>query len=113
MPQLALHERPGLPETTTFKDEGCDLHPACLACPLPVCRYEMPAGRARAFGLAVVLRQLLLEGFTMESAAAKMGVSRRTAYRLKSNYEVQMRDYLVRDGVVTINVEDIVAVATR
>lgn len=31
------------PELVNYRDSGCNLHPACLSCPLPRCQYE---GRA-------------------------------------------------------------------
>ncbi len=33
-----------LPEHTRYNDNGCDLYPSCLRCPLPRCRYEEPGG---------------------------------------------------------------------
>ena len=33
-----------LPEVTRYRDDGCDIHPHCLTCPLPKCRYEDPGG---------------------------------------------------------------------
>lgn len=77
-----MSTRPGLPENTTFRDKGCDLEPSCLSCSLPVCRYEMPPGRARALGQAAALGPLIESGMTMTDAAVMLGVSRRTVYRL-------------------------------
>ncbi|MBI2866625.1 MAG: acetylglutamate kinase [Chloroflexi bacterium] len=31
-----------LPEHALYRDEGCDLFPSCLRCPLPACRWDMP-----------------------------------------------------------------------
>ena len=31
-----------LPEFTSYDDNGCDLYPSCLSCPLPQCRYDDP-----------------------------------------------------------------------
>ncbi len=70
-------------------DEGCDLAEidprcsSCLTCPLPVCRYELPPGRARMLSQAQALGRLLRTGRTMEEAATELGVSRRTVYRLR------------------------------
>src|SRR2546426_10940407 len=33
-----------LPERTGYRDDGCELHPQCLTCPLPRCRYDEPGG---------------------------------------------------------------------
>lgn len=78
-----MRTRDGLPESTSYHDDGCDLHSQCLTCPLPACRYELPPGRARALSQAAALTLLLDRGRTMEEAAADLGVSRRTVYRLR------------------------------
>lgn len=78
--------RDGLPEHQNWRDDGCDLSPWCLSCPLPACRYEMKAGQARASSRAAQLEALLREGLTMEQAARAMGVSRRTVYRLQKGW---------------------------
>lgn len=75
--------RDGLPENTSYLDDGCDIHRQCLTCPLPACRYEMPPGRARALSQAASLARLLTDGHTMDEAATELGVSRRTVYRLR------------------------------
>lgn len=75
--------RDGLPENSTYQDDGCDLHEQCLSCPLPACRYELPPGRARVLSQAATLERLLEGGESMEVAAARLGVSRRTVYRLR------------------------------
>ena len=36
-----------LPEHLHYRDGGCDLFAACLTCPLPHCRYDVPGGAAR------------------------------------------------------------------
>ena len=78
-----MRTRDGLPENTSYQDDGCDIHDQCLTCPLPACRYEMPPGRARALAQAAALGQLLALGRTMDEAALDLGVSRRTVYRLR------------------------------
>lgn len=65
-----------------FRDEGCDLHPHCLTCPLSRCRYEMAPGTARTELRRLRLIELLAEGKTMGEAAADLGVGWRTVYRL-------------------------------
>lgn len=75
--------RDDLPEHQDWTDDGCDLHPQCQTCPLSRCRYEMAAGQARAELQRIRLMDLLAEGKTMDEAAAVMGISRRTSYRLR------------------------------
>ena len=72
-----------LPENVHYRDDGCEISPHCLQCPLPACRYDMPPKRAGALLREAQLRSLLASGLTADEAAAKMGVSRRTVFRLK------------------------------
>jgi len=76
----------GLPEDTHYEVGGCpDLGiPSCLACPLPRCRYDLQSGEARALLQAMRLKVLTDAGRTRDEAAAEMGVSRRTVYRLRN-----------------------------
>jgi transcriptional regulator of acetoin/glycerol metabolism len=90
-----MRVRDGLPENTSYKDDGCDLHESCLTCPLPACRYEMPPGRARALAQAALLGRLLETGLTMDQAAIELGVSRRTVYRLRRISHPQSRESVV------------------
>jgi hypothetical protein len=34
-----------LPENVHYRDEGCDMSPSCLACPLARCVYDTPHGK--------------------------------------------------------------------
>ena len=72
-----------LPEQIHYRDTGCDIAPRCLECPLPQCRYDLPPKRAGALLREAKLRRLLAEGLTIDAAAERMGVSRRTVFRLK------------------------------
>lgn len=73
-----------LPEYTHYRDDGCDIHPHCLSCPLPRCRYEEPGG------LRALLNQrrdreiveLRRRGVPVEVLAERFGVSRRTVFRI-------------------------------
>ena len=91
-----MRVRDGLPENVSYRDDGCDLHERCLTCPLPACRYEMPPGRARALSQATALGDLLANGLTMDEAAARLGVSRRTVYRLRRIAHPTAREAVVR-----------------
>ena len=90
-----MRSRDGLPENTNYQDDGCDIHDRCLTCPLPACRYEMPPGRARALAQAAALGQLLALGRTMDEAAAELGVSRRTVYRLRRIAQPVTREMVI------------------
>ena len=36
-----------LPENTNYRDDGCDISSSCLACPLPVCKFDQPGWMRR------------------------------------------------------------------
>lgn len=71
------------------EDTGCpDLGiPACLRCPLPACRFDLPHKRAKVLLRAARLRELLSQGLSIETVAERMGVSNRTLFRLKVTLE--------------------------
>ncbi len=66
-----------------YRDDGCEIAPKCLSCPLPACRYDLPPKRAGALLRESQLRALLTQGLSADEAAVAMGVSRRTVFRLK------------------------------
>ncbi len=72
-----------LPEQMHYRDDGCEISARCLECPLPACRYDMPPKRAGALMREAELNRLLAAGLSADEAAVKMGVSRRTVFRLK------------------------------
>jgi Homeodomain-like domain len=73
-----------LPERTGYRDDGCDIHPQCLTCPLPRCRYDEPGGLN---GMLNRMRdreivRLRTKGAPVEEIADVFGVSRRTVFRV-------------------------------
>lgn len=77
--------RDALPEHTHYHDTGCELHPSCLTCPLVRCRYDEPGGARRVLSDARDRRVLALQrrgGTTIEGIARRVGVSRRTVFRI-------------------------------
>jgi len=82
-----------LPEYTHYRDDGCEVHPHCLSCPLPRCRYEEPGG------LRALLNErrdreiveLRLRGASVEELANRFGVSRRTVFRVLESYRQARR----------------------
>lgn len=75
-----------LPEDTTYKDTGCQLHPSCLDCPLPRCVEDEPRSkqRLRQGATAATVNKLLAEGYTQVHIARRLGVSPRTIRRYKN-----------------------------
>lgn len=74
-----------MPESEVFRDTGCDVHPACLTCPLPRCRYD-EAGwlqrEERDTRDAEVLRLRFRQALTVDELAAQFQVSARTVHRI-------------------------------
>ena len=73
-----------LPEYTRYRDKGCDVHPNCLTCPLPRCRYEEPGG-LRALLNEYRDRQIVSlrrKGASVDELAGQYGISRRTVFRV-------------------------------
>ena len=67
-------------------DTGCDLHPSCLSCPLPKCRYDMPPKVASAYLRAVLIARAYKKGLSVMQIAEEAGVSRRTVFRARKNF---------------------------
>ena len=83
------------PENVDYQDEGCDLAPECLACPLPRCRHDDPgwlrreAKDKRNRDLLAVRRD---EGLGVVALANRFGLSRSMVHRiLKENHAKSRR----------------------
>jgi len=82
---LPLTRVDSLPEHTEYADNGCDLYPSCLSCPLPRCRYDDPGGAAgmlRTGRDAAILRLAERDGVSVDNLAEMFGLSRRTIFRV-------------------------------
>jgi hypothetical protein len=82
-----------LPENIYYQDVGCELHPYCLTCPLPVCKEELTRGvqsvRIHMRNLQVAL--LTDEGHSVDWIAQVMGISASTVHRsLRSENRVNV-----------------------
>ncbi len=76
-----------LPEFTRYRDDGCDVSPSCLNCPLPRCRYEEPGG-LRALLNKTRDKHIVAQrtaGVPVAELATRFGVSRRTVFRVLGN----------------------------
>ena len=88
--KTAVHGKPrapledALPEAHQYRDDGCDLAPACLRCPLPRCKYDDPGWRRREVRddrdrqILLVMRR---ESLTVPQLSSRFGVSQRTVFR--------------------------------
>jgi hypothetical protein len=74
-----------IPEMTRYRDDGCDIHPACLTCPLPRCRYDEPydplENQRRERNLAI-WRAYCEDRLSVADLVVRFGVSRRTIHRV-------------------------------
>lgn len=64
--------------------DGCDYHPHCLTCPLPICRYDYPGGLG---ALLIAMRsaaavRLRSTGLPVPKIAEKLHLHERTVWRL-------------------------------
>ena len=79
------NEKDRLPEFIPYKDDGCDISPSCLQCPLPKCRYDDPGWfrrEVKAKRDQEVLKMRDEERLGPSQLAARFGVSRRTIHRI-------------------------------
>jgi len=76
-------------ERYEYLDEGCDLFPSCLNCPLPQCRYDEPGRRQKGKELRnMEIIRLHSEGKGIKELARRFGVSKRTVHRvMRRSYE--------------------------
>ncbi len=72
-----------LPGEVNWRDEGCELFPSCLNCPLPRCIEEEPRGKQRLRMLARARRmaELRRDGKSIKQIAVLFEVSKRTVQR--------------------------------
>ena len=76
--------RDRVPERTHFRDTGCDVAPACLRCPLPVCRYDAPArGVVRAADRRARVQELTVAGLTAVEIGRALGITQRSVLRIR------------------------------
>ena len=64
------------------KDEGCDLFPSCLNCPLPRCRYDKEGRRAKNELRDEEISRLKGEGQSVKELADRFELSKRTVHRI-------------------------------
>ncbi len=83
-----------LPEHTRYRDDGCEVNPSCLTCPLPRCRYDEPGGlRAMVNSYRDgQMMELRMSGVPVEAIADCFGVSRRTVFRILGSAASQRRE---------------------
>jgi DNA-binding CsgD family transcriptional regulator len=72
-----------IPDDVNWKDNGCEIYPSCLNCPLDKCMEEEPRGRQRLRMLARSKRmaELREQGKSIPEIARCFQVSQRTVQR--------------------------------
>ena len=73
-----------LPEHHTYRDDGCEVSPSCLRCPLPQCKHDAPGWylRERRAQRDRTIRRLRSgQGLSVTQLARRFGVSKRTVFR--------------------------------
>ena len=66
-------------------DEGCEVAPRCIACPLPICKYDdMPSyRREKQVQTYKIIIDLVRTGLTNQKVASHLGIAVRTVQRAK------------------------------
>ena len=74
-----------LPEFFPYRDEGCEVAPSCLRCPLLQCKYDDPLAyqsRKRGQRDEAVMDARKQEGATITELARRFDLSIRTVHRI-------------------------------
>ena len=74
-----------LPDYSEYPDQGCDLSPSCLRCPLPKCRHDKQEGGRRVSKRLRdldIFRQRTASGRSISELATEFDLSKRTIQRI-------------------------------
>ena len=74
-----------IPERFPYRDDGCEVSPSCLRCPLPQCKYDDPGWIQRHRRMErdrEVSTAVLGEGISVSEAASRFALSQRTIFRI-------------------------------
>ncbi len=74
-----------VPELYPYRDDGCEVAPKCLNCPLPQCKYDDPGWMQRQRRQRRDLEVLAVrarERLTVPQLARRFAVSQRTVFRI-------------------------------
>jgi len=85
-PDLSDPTGDGLPEHTLYRDDGCHVAPACLACPLPACvfdRRHSPVQQARRRRNGQI-RSLTSKGWSSARLAERFALSQAQVRRIRA-----------------------------
>ena len=74
-----------VPEDFPYRDDGCEVSPSCLRCPLPLCKYDDPVWfqrEKRRERDEEVLSAMRRQKLSVPEAAARFDISQRTIFRI-------------------------------
>ena len=74
-----------VPERYPYHDDGCEIAPSCLRCPLPQCKYDDPGWlrrQERDQRDRDVLEAILVRGLSVAQVEASFALSQRTVFRI-------------------------------
>ncbi len=88
------------------EDTGCEWSPTCLACPMPVCKHDLPLNVARVVQTRkrdLYIQSLRREGVSVDEIALFLGIGRRTVLRICERTKKRLtglaRDWLAAEEV--------------
>ncbi len=74
-----------VPENYPYRDDGCEVSPSCLSCPLPQCKYDDPGWfqrEKRKERDEEVISAMYKQKLSVSEAAARFDISQRTIFRI-------------------------------
>lgn len=84
-PRKSVPTIDSLPEQFTYRDNGCEVSPSCLECPLPACKYDDPTAYYRQIRESrdrEIIDAKRVEGKSVSQIASHFGLSQRTIHRV-------------------------------
>ncbi|MCH8818123.1 MAG: helix-turn-helix domain-containing protein [Chloroflexi bacterium] len=85
MTTIRLVRADTLPENINYRDDGCEVSLSCLACPLPICKFDDPGWLQRANRQNrddAMIRARAAERLSVAEIAQRFEVSTRTVHRV-------------------------------
>ena len=82
---MAVERKSTTAQSGEYQDTGCDLFHSCLSCPRRRCKYDDPVEAQRERAMMQDRQKVRLmerEGWTVEEAAERFGVTARTVHRI-------------------------------
>ena len=84
-PRKSVSSIDSLPEQFPYRDNGCEVSPSCLECPLPACKYDDPAAyhrQVRESRDREIVDAKSVQGKSVPQIADHFGLSQRTIHRV-------------------------------